>query len=930
MDCCVSLPDVFCVDLYLYLFFVTVFHFDLNLVCRDREKMGKAKYLLAAKTNDGSQRPCAFFNLPQGCRRGDECPFLHSTEVIPSSNTISSKDSSLNKTKKEDPELKKANERKNASNPFLSMPTASSFPGVNNKRKRGSKEDDSSDSDSDSSSNDSSSTSSSDGSTNKNITKRKNGREVSMKSNPINTETNKSEKPEKKKLKSSTVDSSSLEVELLKKQLEQQAQTQQLLLQQLQAMQQNQNQLGKNINGSSDMQSDDTNKPNINSVNNGNNNNNNDTTLTPKLSQKQKRKLRKQKKMEQEILVEQLDQIQGQSNQQQNNQLQKQTQSQLTNTVEQKQYLNSNPFLALKNETKDRRDSSASIISGLNSTYSVDEILKNTKSTNVKAAYADKISALPSTPFMLESTQTLADIGNNKSQSLTRNTSTDEKTRRTSSSNLLANSDLPFSPVPLDVAKPTKVKPEPKLKTTNSHQMQETQVSTIDSNKNMLTSQTKGQVKVERVRLPDGASRWLPCIQKTLENPKYESRYANLNNGIVGVNGWVQAKKCGTWCKDLPHALALDCEMCSTKDPVSGNKDDKALLRISVVNGNNIEDIILDSLVMPSMPIDEYRTHIHGISPSHMENVTFTLRHAQAALRQICCDKTVLIGHAIINDLQALKFYHPLVIDTSFLYRRETESPDIWKPASLAACVASVLPKEDRLKLSHDSVTDAQMTQRIAERYLNFGPSDPIPNKEDWKAKLAESKRFLLAHRIPEEIQKEHIEGLINAQAQTNPLKVHDISFNGNAKVGRCLIEFTSEEAAENVFQALNGAMKPDKDGRKQKKIFYGATEKKSSPTNNNYIFIRLNYYEKATGTTNDDNMVVDEANETNMQSEDKINPFLVSTTMTSNNKSIITPKSVPLSLQISTSAPKENLTNMPTGDAAKRKGKTRTIVQYY
>merc|ERR1719502_2012318 len=103
--------------------------------------------------------------------------------------------------------------------------------------------------------------------------------------------------------------------------------------------------------------------------------------------------------MEQKMLTQQKDQ--SQPNQQDKQLLQNQNQSQET------QQTNANPFLNLRNETNDRRDSSGSIISGINSTYSVDEILKNTRAKNVKADYVEKISALPSTPFMLESTQTL-------------------------------------------------------------------------------------------------------------------------------------------------------------------------------------------------------------------------------------------------------------------------------------------------------------------------------------------------------------------------------------------------------------------------------------------------------------------------------------------------------------------------------------------
>ena len=35
----------------------------------------------------------------------------------------------------------------------------------------------------------------------------------------------------------------------------------------------------------------------------------------------------------------------------------------------------------------------------------------------------------------------------------------------------------------------------------------------------------------------------------------------------------------------LPPILAIDCEMCETEDPVTGDKNSLTLVRLSVVNG---------------------------------------------------------------------------------------------------------------------------------------------------------------------------------------------------------------------------------------------------------------------------------------------------------------------------------------------------------
>lgn len=104
--------------------------------------------------------------------------------------------------------------------------------------------------------------------------------------------------------------------------------------------------------------------------------------------------------------------------------------------------------------------------------------------------------------------------------------------------------------------------------------------------------------------------------------------------------------------------IALDCEMCETSDPVTGVKNTSALVRVSIVDGLTPTTILLDTLVSPTWPISEMRTRIHGISQDNLNGVTFTLRHAQAFLMNICSDRTILVGHALHHDLRALKFNH--------------------------------------------------------------------------------------------------------------------------------------------------------------------------------------------------------------------------------------------------------------------------------
>jgi hypothetical protein len=62
--------------------------------------------------------------------------------------------------------------------------------------------------------------------------------------------------------------------------------------------------------------------------------------------------------------------------------------------------------------------------------------------------------------------------------------------------------------------------------------------------------------------------------------------------------------------------------------------------------------------VCPPLPISDSKAYIHGITEDDLKDVKYTLRHAQAFLLSICCDRTILVGHGICHDLKTLRFAH--------------------------------------------------------------------------------------------------------------------------------------------------------------------------------------------------------------------------------------------------------------------------------
>lgn len=102
--------------------------------------------------------------------------------------------------------------------------------------------------------------------------------------------------------------------------------------------------------------------------------------------------------------------------------------------------------------------------------------------------------------------------------------------------------------------------------------------------------------------------------------------------------------------------FALDCEMVG----VGPDGLTSAVGRVTIVNWEN--QIVLDTYVEVPAPVTDYRTHVSGITPEHLQPrpghslMTFpqVRSHVQAILRG-----KILIGHGLENDLQVLGLYHP-------------------------------------------------------------------------------------------------------------------------------------------------------------------------------------------------------------------------------------------------------------------------------
>ncbi|XP_054024823.1 apoptosis-enhancing nuclease [Dryobates pubescens] len=155
--------------------------------------------------------------------------------------------------------------------------------------------------------------------------------------------------------------------------------------------------------------------------------------------------------------------------------------------------------------------------------------------------------------------------------------------------------------------------------------------------------------------------------------------------------------------------VAIDCEMVGTGP--QGRLSE--LARCSVVNYEG--DVIYDKYVRPELPIVDYRTRWSGITRQHMKRA-IPFKTAQAEILKILKDK-IVVGHAIHNDFQALKYFHPKerTRDTSQIpVLKQRVGLPVKASVSLKSLARHLLQKNIQVgRKGHSSVEDAQTAMEL-------------------------------------------------------------------------------------------------------------------------------------------------------------------------------------------------------------------------
>ena len=160
---------------------------------------------------------------------------------------------------------------------------------------------------------------------------------------------------------------------------------------------------------------------------------------------------------------------------------------------------------------------------------------------------------------------------------------------------------------------------------------------------------------------------------------------------------------------DPSKYVACDCEMVGV-----GAGRVSALARASLVNWHG--KILYDKFVRPKGKITDYRTRVSGVRKRDMDAaVNFDRAHKE--VKALLAGK-ILVGHALKNDLSALKIQHPVeMIRDSSMYRPllKRNASGRWQSNSLKNLSALLGHKIQSGE--HSSVEDARASMMVYRKH---------------------------------------------------------------------------------------------------------------------------------------------------------------------------------------------------------------------
>jgi DNA polymerase III epsilon subunit-like protein len=212
------------------------------------------------------------------------------------------------------------------------------------------------------------------------------------------------------------------------------------------------------------------------------------------------------------------------------------------------------------------------------------------------------------------------------------------------------------------------------------------------------------------------------------------------------------------------QAIVLDCEMVGV-----GHKGSiSALARLSAIDFLTGE-LLIDKLVQPTQMVVDWRTKYSGITAKAMQAARDSgeILEGDATAREMLSrhmdDETVLIGHALYNDLEVLGIQHEKVVDSASLVEAAVGHSvrTMWGLKKVCKELLGI-DIQDAGKKGHDSVEDALAAREVVLWCMEFPKvlqAWGANTKKVLEAKELEAKKKQeLESKIKKELKAEKVE----------------------------------------------------------------------------------------------------------------------------------------------------------------------------
>lgn len=162
--------------------------------------------------------------------------------------------------------------------------------------------------------------------------------------------------------------------------------------------------------------------------------------------------------------------------------------------------------------------------------------------------------------------------------------------------------------------------------------------------------------------------------------------------------------------------LALDCEM------IEGPRRRSMVAEVAVVDWDST--VVYHSYVQPTGPVVDYREAISGITPEKLVGAPPLPKVQENLIRLL--EGSVLVGHALDNDLRALGIHYEPVRNTAKHPFFQTLGPKgQLQPRKLAALYNEYVGNGAIQQGAHGAIEDAKASMRVY-RYLHAGWNAPV------------------------------------------------------------------------------------------------------------------------------------------------------------------------------------------------------------